>query len=251
MTSKQNDDKAPQQGETAGAIPQVVATAPKRIYLDLGFDPAEEDAPFSELDEVTWSADNASGHGIEYVRADLADATCALRAVAQAGRECNNEACGWVGPVADAVHPKHDSTTLLCPQCHETTEAAPVAAAPMSAEPSDADAWRLWISLPLTGNAMKSHGKFARAVLARWGSASPTTVQAGGGLAEERALFKEQYRHLDLAETADAWGRPKFQHSHVDALWAGWRQRAAVTMLSAAHEAIGAATPADTIQGAA
>ncbi|GEM_PF-4701545 len=39
------------------------------------------------------------------------------------GRECNNVACGWVGLVEDAVHPKHDSTTLLCPQCHETTEA--------------------------------------------------------------------------------------------------------------------------------
>lgn len=36
--------------------------------------------------------------------------------------ECNNEACGWRGKRDDTVHPKHDASTLLCPQCYETTE---------------------------------------------------------------------------------------------------------------------------------
>lgn len=35
-------------------------------------------------------------------------------------RSCN--ACDWKGPTADCVHPKHDSTMLLCPECHETTD---------------------------------------------------------------------------------------------------------------------------------
>ncbi len=72
--------QAQQQGAAEVAVPQVVATAPRRIYLDLGFDPAEEDAPFSELHEITWSANNASGHGVEYVRADLAAAPAAVSA---------------------------------------------------------------------------------------------------------------------------------------------------------------------------
>ncbi len=48
---------------------------------------------------------------------------------------------------------------------------------------------------------------------------------------EERDLFKEQYKHLDLEETHDAWNRPIFKYSHVDALWSGWKQRAAVAHL--------------------
>ena len=48
---------------------------------------------------------------------------------------------------------------------------------------------------------------------------------------EERELFKEQYKHLDLEETHDAWNRPVFKHSHIDALWSGWKQRAAVAHL--------------------
>ena len=58
-----------QQGEY---LPLAVASAPDRIWLDLGFDPKETDADFSDLNTPTWSADNASGHGIEYVRADRA-----------------------------------------------------------------------------------------------------------------------------------------------------------------------------------
>jgi hypothetical protein len=36
--------------------------------------------------------------------------------------------------------------------------------------PTDAEAWALWLSLPLTGQAPVSQGEFARAVLARWGA---------------------------------------------------------------------------------
>lgn len=50
-------------------------------------------------------------------------------------------------------------------------------------------------------------------------------------LPAERSLFKEQFRHLDLEEMPDAWGRPVFKHSHVDAIWHGWRQRAAISLL--------------------
>jgi hypothetical protein len=51
-------------------VAKVVSTAPDRIWLDLGFDPQDEtEVLFGELHDVTWSADNASGYGIEYVRA--------------------------------------------------------------------------------------------------------------------------------------------------------------------------------------
>ncbi len=37
-------------------------------------------------------------------------------------------------------------------------------------EPTDAEAWEMWLSQPLTGCASKSVGNFARAVLAKWGT---------------------------------------------------------------------------------
>ena len=49
---------------------KVIGTAPKRIWLDLGFDPHEDEVSFDDLIDVTWSADNASGYGVEYFRAD-------------------------------------------------------------------------------------------------------------------------------------------------------------------------------------
>lgn len=53
-------------------LPLAVSSAPEHIWLDLGFDPAEEDAHFSNLNTPTWSKDNATGYGIKYIRADLA-----------------------------------------------------------------------------------------------------------------------------------------------------------------------------------
>ena len=54
------------------AAPLAITSAPERIWLDLGINPYEEDAHFSNLHDLTWSQNNATGGGIEYVRADLA-----------------------------------------------------------------------------------------------------------------------------------------------------------------------------------
>lgn len=37
-------------------------------------------------------------------------------------RSCNNDDCGWVGSIAETVHPKHVPEMILCPRCNETTE---------------------------------------------------------------------------------------------------------------------------------
>lgn len=44
---------------------------------------------------------------------------------------------------------------------------------------------------------------------------------------DEMAAFKESHSHLDLMMTKDAWGRDCFYHSMVQAIWEGWRARAA------------------------
>ena len=43
---------------------------------------------------------------------------------------------------------------------------------------------------------------------------------------QERIAFKDAHRHLELYEVPDAWGRPMFKHSHVEASWFGWIARA-------------------------
>ena len=53
-------------------VGKVVSTAPAKIWLDLGFDPQDEDeVSFDDLIDVTWSEDNATGYGIQYVRVDI------------------------------------------------------------------------------------------------------------------------------------------------------------------------------------
>lgn len=42
---------------------------------------------------------------------------------------------------------------------------------------------------------------------------------------QERIAFKDAHRHLELYEVPDAWGRPMFKHSHVEASWLGWIAR--------------------------
>jgi len=32
--------------------------------------------------------------------------------------ECNG--CDWRGPLNETMHPKHDETLMVCPECHET-----------------------------------------------------------------------------------------------------------------------------------
>ncbi len=59
------------EGRVPEGLPLAVTSSPATIWLDLGFDPGEEDAHFSNLVDVTWSEDNPTGHGIKYVRADL------------------------------------------------------------------------------------------------------------------------------------------------------------------------------------
>lgn len=43
---------------------------------------------------------------------------------------------------------------------------------------------------------------------------------------ERRAFIEANHKNLDLIEDQDAWGRPKFKHSHIEAMWEGWKQRA-------------------------
>jgi hypothetical protein len=53
-------------------VAKVISTAPERIWLDLGFDPSNEDEiSFNDLIEATWSHDNSTGFGIKYVRSDM------------------------------------------------------------------------------------------------------------------------------------------------------------------------------------
>ena len=59
---------------------------------------------------------------------------------------------------------------------------------------------------------------------------TPSTQAAGSVPAvereQERIAFKDAHRHLELDEVPDAWGRPMFKHSHVEASWLGWIARA-------------------------
>jgi len=59
---------------------------------------------------------------------------------------------------------------------------------------------------------------------------TPSTQAAGSVPAvereQERIAFKDAHRHLELDEVPDAWGRPMFKHSHIEASWLGWIARA-------------------------
>lgn len=46
---------------------------------------------------------------------------------------------------------------------------------------------------------------------------------------QERETFKRYYDALfDLSETTDTWGNPRFVHESVEAIWYGWKDRAAM-----------------------
>ncbi len=51
---------------------------------------------------------------------------------------------------------------------------------------------------------------------------------------QERIAFKDAHRHLELDEVPDAWGRPMFKHSHIEASWLGWIARASHGQVPAA-----------------
>lgn len=76
------------------AAPLAITSAPKRIWLDLGFNPYEDDVHFSHLHDVTWSQNNATGGGVEYVRADLAAGGAAQAAPVDAERLDYLQECG-------------------------------------------------------------------------------------------------------------------------------------------------------------
>ena len=70
---------------------------------------------------------------------------------------------------------------------------------------------------------------------------APSTQAAGSVPAvereQERIAFKDAHRHLDLDEVPDAWGRPMFKHSHVEASWLGWIARASHGQAPATQQA--------------
>lgn len=55
----------------------------------------------------------------------------------------------------------------------------------------------------------------------------PQSPSSSSSSEAERDAFRKHYWHLELNETKDAWGRPVFLHSHVEAAWNGWKARAA------------------------
>jgi hypothetical protein len=55
----------------------------------------------------------------------------------------------------------------------------------------------------------------------------------------ERAAFEARWSNLDFTTATDCWGRQKYVHSHIEALWDGWQARAAVAPSpSAAGESV-------------
>lgn len=57
--------------------------------------------------------------------------------------------------------------------------------------------------------------------------------------AAERELFERSTltRHLDKSEGEDAWGRPQYTPTHVDAMYAGWKARAELAAQTLASNA--------------
>lgn len=47
-------------------------------------------------------------------------------------------------------------------------------------------------------------------------------------LTQELQAFKASYSHLDLLMDKDSWGRDCFYHSHIQAMWDGWKARASL-----------------------
>lgn len=104
-----------EQSEAVAGLPLVIASAPEHIYLDLGelahlIDP---DTRFSDLADVTWSEDNATGHGIKYVRADVAaspaaPAPCATEPDDQGGADAGS---GISDEQIAALRDKHGITS--------------------------------------------------------------------------------------------------------------------------------------------
>jgi len=89
-----------------GALPNVAATAPAKIYLVIGEDcPPEED--FKRLasaagEDLTWCEDKIDDNSIEYVRADLAAAAAVMPNALRVALE-DLDAMESLGPTTEAV----------------------------------------------------------------------------------------------------------------------------------------------------
>lgn len=40
---------------------------------------------------------------------------------------------------------------------------------------------------------------------------------------QERAEFEEQFKHLDLTQEPDAWGKPRYKHDAISLAWEAWQ----------------------------
>ena len=54
-------------------------------------------------------------------------------------------------------------------------------------------------------------------------------------MALDREAFIAAHKHLDLTEDKDGWGRPKFAHDMVQALWDGWHKDRSALRLAASQ----------------
>mgnify|MGYP000205108622 CR=1 FL=1 len=54
-------------------------------------------------------------------------------------------------------------------------------------------------------------------------------------MALDREAFIAAHKHLDLTEDKDGWGRPKFAHDMVQALWDGWHKGRSALRLAASQ----------------
>lgn len=46
---------------------------------------------------------------------------------------------------------------------------------------------------------------------------------------QEREAFEKVYRHLDLSQKLNVWNVSVYAQTHVQALWQGWIDRAALS----------------------
>lgn len=145
----------------ADQLPLIASTSPERIWLDVGEEAATHhtETRFRDLHEVTWSEDNASGYGIEYVRANRASPSRAAvpATVYVEVRECSEcqhvdingnsdtaacNRCDWSGPSPKEDHcpgcGEDGTMTSACTECGArshllASDSLPVAAPPVPA----------------------------------------------------------------------------------------------------------------------
>ncbi|MGF6212393.1 hypothetical protein [Comamonas sp. 4034] len=118
--------------------PLAARTAPERIWLDLGVEDAEH-ANFAELGEVTWSPNNATGHGIAYVRAD-AQAVAAQAPAAVSGQDhtAMHDALLWLRSALDCKDWHWDPDQRECAELAYHAAPPPPEREPLSQEQKDA-----------------------------------------------------------------------------------------------------------------